>query len=130
MDIEAVAAELKSRLHTVFDTVYPSPPAAPVFPCAIVHFPTIEQYHVDMAHSISRLSWDVSVCAGRGDTDDAFSTLAKWLGTDEGNPLSVRNALEARVQGQPWLRLSLVRSGNPDVNAESIEVTITIEIDA
>lgn len=129
MNIAAISDELKSRLEAIFETVYPRPPAAPVFPCAIVHFPTIDTYHVDMAHTVCRSTWEVTVVAGRGDTDDAFDTLAGWLSTDSAGCL--RDVLEAkRNDTTPWLRISLLNSTPPEVNAESIEVTITIEIDA
>jgi hypothetical protein len=129
MNVAAISTELQRRLATIFETVYPRPPAAPVFPCAIVHFPVVTSYHVEMAHSVCRMTWQVSVAAGRGDTDDAFDTLATWLSTD--GAASVRDALEAkRDDTTPWLRLALIESSSPDVNTESIEVTFTIEIDA
>jgi hypothetical protein len=129
MRIQAIQAELAKRLHTVFETVYLRPPAAPVFPCAIVHFPSIDTFHVDHAHSVTRMTWVVSVVAGRGDTDDAFDVLATWLSTE--TPGSVRDVLEAkRTDDTPWHRLALVSTGSPDVNTESIEVDITITIDA
>jgi hypothetical protein len=128
MNIAAISTELQTRLGTIFETVYPRPPAAPVFPCAIVHFPTIDTYHVDMAHTVCRSTWEVTVVAGRGDTDDAYDTLAKWLSTDSADCL--RDVLEKRSDTSPWLRLALTNSSPPQVNADSIEATITIEIDA
>jgi hypothetical protein len=128
MNVQAIQTELTRRLATLVETTYPRPPAAPVFPCAIVHFPAIDTYHVDMAHSVCRSTWEVTMLAGRGDTDDAYDTIAKWVSTEGAD--SVRDALEQRTTTSPWLRLALRSSDTPEVNAESIGVTFTIEIDA
>lgn len=128
MLIAAVQDELAARLRAVFENVYPRPPAAPLYPCAIVNFPRISTYHLDHAHSVTRTQWTVTLVAGRGDTDDALDKLAAWLST-EGDD-AVKPHLEAKRAGCPWHRLALVESSSIDTNADSIEVSITLEIDA
>ena len=129
MNIAAIQTELGRRLAPVAEHVYINPPASPSYPCAIVHFPFIETFHLDLAHGVTRTSWEVSLAAGRGDVDESYSVIAEWL--SDGTPTSVRDALEAkRTEATPWLRLALASSTPPQIGADSAEVTLTIQIDS
>lgn len=111
--------------------VYPVPPAgAPELPCAIINFPTVDAFHVDYAHDVTRLSVDVDVCVGRGDAEDAMRRLAELLSPD--NPAGVVRVLEDQdnTVDPSWMRLTLVSSEPPQDIGDAIVVTVTLEIDA
>jgi hypothetical protein len=128
VNIEAITAELTSRLAPLVDDVYSSPPASPVFPCAIIDFPEVETFHIDSMHNLARLRFEVEMNAGRGDTADAYSRLAQWVSTD--TPLSVEKALIARQPAPPWARLRVESTQGTNTTAESVQTTFIITIDA
>jgi hypothetical protein len=129
VNIESVQEELRTRLLTVVDDVYVTPPASPVFPCAIISFPEVESFHNDAAHTLTRITLEIEMNAGRGDTDDAFRRLTQWVSTD--TPASVLRALEARPKpAAVWQRLTVRSTSGSTVTAESVQTTFIIEIDA
>jgi hypothetical protein len=132
MNVQTIQKELCRRLATIVDTAYPSDQANPVHPCAIVNFPTVQSFHTDIGHGIVRLTFEIEMHAGRGDTNDAADQLATWLGTDDDNARSVLRVLEAKdpQNPAPWLRLAVRDTSGLSTSAESLSITFTIDIDS
>jgi hypothetical protein len=132
VNVQTIQKELCRRLATIVDTAYPSDQANPVHPCAIVNFPTVTAFHSDFAHGVTKLSFEIEMHAGRGDTNDATDQLATWLGTDDDNALSVLKVLEAKdpQNPAPWLRLLVRDTSGLSTSAESLSITFNIDIDS
>jgi len=113
----------------IVDVAYELPVPEPVFPCALVHLPTVELYHLDYAREITRLAVEVDVLIGRGDVVDAIDQLGEYLSTD--TTRSVLLALEDDLQDEdPWYRLAVLTTSPLNDIGDSVGVTFNIEIDA
>lgn len=131
MNLATLTTALAERLrtHPTIQQAYDVPPAGtPEVPCWIVGFPTVTTYHVDYAHSVARLSIELKMMLGRGDSEGAYRQMLPLLSTD--TPESVVTLLEAKDAEAPWLRLAVRSSDSPRDESDGITVRLTLELDA
>lgn len=128
MNIDAIRSELAARLGTVVNDAYAELPANPVFPCAIVSFPVVVNFHTEFAHSITRLEVEVRVFVGRGDLAETQRQLGEFISTD--TKQSVLVALEAPDKTDAWVRLKVVRTSDLNNEGDALGVAFTLDIDA
>jgi hypothetical protein len=128
VNVAAIGKYLSERLLTVVETTYERPSAQPVFPCAVVEFPDVVAFHNNMAHSMTRLEYHVSLYEGRGEHDSAIDALSKYVSTD--TPESVMVALEAKVADRPLSRVAVESCGEFRDEGDAFAVTFIVSIDA
>lgn len=131
MNLEALTTALAERLrtHPTIQQVYDIPPAGePEYPSFIVGFPAVTTYHVDYAHSITRITIELKVGLGRGDSEAAMRQFLALLSTD--TPESIVALLEAKDADAPWLRLTVRTSDSPRDEGDGIITRLSLELDA
>jgi hypothetical protein len=128
MNVNTIRDELAARLRRVTEDAYAELPANPVFPCAIVSFPEVVNFHSDMAHEITRLQCEVRVYVGRGDLVETQRWLADFISTD--TEISVLKALEAGEKTSAWHRLKVVSTSGLNSDGDALGVAFTLELDA
>lgn len=133
MNVKAINAEIGRRVTPLVEHIYVRLPAQPVFPCAVVGFPVVDEFHVTSAHHLTRSRIELQMIAGRGDSDDAIARCEQWVSTD--TPESVLRAVEARNDAAapdplPWQRVKVASSSDLRTIGDAVVVTFTIEIDA
>ena len=129
MRIDHIAEELAVRLRTTFDgTVYLNEHPDPTPPCMIVNLPTVSTFHVEYAHSVVTMEWEVEVYVPRGDIYEGVRQLGEFISTD--TPQSVLVALEAKSDNMPWLRLRVERTDPFRTEGDTLGITFYVTIDA
>jgi hypothetical protein len=132
MNLLAIQRELAARLGGVVAQVYETPPAQPVFPCAVVKFPTVEAFHIDWARQFARVTVEIDVIAGRGDSTDAAYQLADFMSTD--TKTSVVVALEdtpwSDDDTKAWQTISVSGAGQFRNEGDGLAVTFSVSIEA
>lgn len=129
MKLEAVRAEMKRRLQTVVKTVYDRPQNSPMFPCAIISYPSTITYHVDLAYMIARLDIDLELWVPRANAEAGMISLDDYLSTNSAN--SIARLLEAKpIPEGVWHRCAVLTASNLRSEGDALGVDFTVEIDA
>ena len=129
MKLEAVRAEMRRRLQTVVATVYDRPQNNPMFPCAIISYPSLITYHVDLAYMISRFEIDLELWVPRANAEAGMVDLDDYLSTS--GDRSIPGALEAKpIPEGVWHRCAVVNATNLRSEGDALGVDFAVEIDA
>lgn len=129
MNLGAVRAEVGRRLLPIVEVVYDHPSNAPMFPSAIVSYPSLITYHVDLSYQIARLDVDVTLWIPRSNAESGMADLDDYLSSVGAK--SVSKALEAKpIPEAVWHRCAVLTASNFRAEGDAIGVTFAIQIDA
>lgn len=129
MRLDAIRAEMKRRLMEVVPTVYERPSNSPMFPCAILGYPTLITYHMDLGYLISRLDIGVTLWVPRANAEAGMVDLDDYLSTS--GERSISRALEAKPYPEGvWYRIAVLTATDLRTEGDALGVDFAVEVDA
>lgn len=132
MILANITAGLAERVRTCppLQQVYEVPPAGtPEVPCVVINFPTVVNYHHDLAHALAVIEVTMKVILGRGDAEGAYRQFQELLSTEGAN--SLIEALESKAVPQTaWQRLKVLSHDTPRDEGDNITITLSLNLDA